>query len=208
LLAMQMYATALHWLQLHYIEVLATISGLLYVIYTIRENNLLWLFGIISSGLFVFVFYSSGIFAYATLYIYYVLIGIYGWYNWSRKIPDMEGRQGNIVIRRGSVAVIFSCLAISILLAVPLYFILKEYTDSDIALLDAILTSSGMVATWMLTQKIIEQWLFWIVIDLLSFGVMILKGLYPSSLLFLAYTFLAVKGYFEWKKALMHPATH
>jgi nicotinamide mononucleotide transporter len=204
---MYLYATSVHWLQLHYIELLATITGLLYVIYTIRENNLLWLFGIISSGLFVCVFYNSGIFAYATLYVYYVLIGIYGWYNWSRKLPDKEGGQGNIVIRRASATMIVSCLAISILLAVPLYFILKEYTDSDIALLDAILTSSGMVATWMLTQKIFEQWLFWIVIDLLSFGVMILKGLYPSSLLFLAYTILAIKGYFEWKKALIHPAT-
>jgi nicotinamide mononucleotide transporter len=204
---MYLYATFMHWLQLHYIELLATITGLLYVIYTIRENNLLWLFGIISSGLFVWVFYNSGFFAYATLYIYYVLIGIYGWYNWSRKLPDQEGRQGNIVIRRASVTMIVSCLAISVLLAVPLYFILKEYTDSDIALLDAILTSSGMVATWMLTQKIFEQWLFWIVIDLLSFGVMILKGLYPSSLLFLAYTILAIKGYFEWKKALLHPVT-
>ena len=203
---MYIYATAMHWLQLHYIELLATITGLLYVIYTIRENNLLWLFGIISSGLYVYVFFNSGIFAYATLYIYYVLIGIYGWYNWSRKLPHPEGRQENIVIRRASVTMIISCLAISILLSIPLYFILKKYTDSDIAFLDAVLTSSGMVATWMLTQKIIEQWLFWIVIDLLSFGVMILKGLYPSSLLFLAYTFLAVKGYSEWKKALMHPA--
>jgi len=203
---MYIYATAMHWLQLHYIELLATITGLLYVIYTIRENNLLWLFGIISSGLYVYVFFNSGIFAYSTLYIYYVLIGIYGWYNWSRKLTDPEGRQGNIVIRRASVTMIISCLAISILLSIPLYFILKKYTDSDIAFLDAVLTSSGMVATWMLTQKIIEQWLFWIVIDLLSFGVMILKGLYPSSLLFLAYTFLAVKGYSEWKKALIHPA--
>ena len=203
---MYIYATAMHWLQLHYIELLATIAGLLYVIYTIRENNLLWLFGIISSGLYVYVFFNSGIFAYSTLYIYYVLIGIYGWYNWSRKLTDPEGRQGNIVIRRASVTMIISCLAISILLSIPLYFILKKYTDSDIAFLDAVLTSSGMVATWMLTQKIIEQWLFWIVIDLLSFGVMILKGLYPSSLLFLAYTFLAVKGYSEWKKALIHPA--
>ena len=204
---MYLYATSVHWLQLHYIELLATITGLLYVIYTIRENNLLWLFGIISSGLFVCVFFNSGIFAYATLYIYYVLIGIYGWVNWTRKIPGREGGQGNIVIRRASVTIIVSCLAISILLAVPLYFILKEYTDSDIALFDAILTSSGMVATWMLTQKIFEQWLFWIVIDLLSFGVMIFKGLYPSSLLFLAYTILAIKGYFEWKKALIHPVT-
>ena len=62
-----------------------------------------------------------------------------------------------------------------------------------------------MVATWMLTQKLIEQWLFWIVIDLLSASVMIYKELYPSAILFLVYTLLAVKGYIAWKKDMKAP---
>jgi len=57
----------------------------------------------------------------------------------------------------------------------------------------------------MLTQKMIEQWIFWIVIDLFSCSLMIYKGLYPSSLLFLAYALLAVKGFIEWKKVLVNP---
>ena len=204
---MQIFATALHWLQLHFVELLATITGLLYIIYTIREKILLWLFGIISSGLYVYVFFNSGIYAYAALYVYYVIIGFYGWYNWSRNPHGQEDREGVIAIHRASAALIAGCLVISGLLTVPLYLVLKKYTGSDMAWLDALLTASGMVATWMLTQKIIEQWLFWIVIDLLSFAAMIYKGLYPSSLLFLAYTILAVKGYVEWKKELNHPAT-
>jgi nicotinamide mononucleotide transporter len=70
------------------------------------------------------------------------------------------------------------------------------------ALMDAILTSGGMVATWMLTQKFIEQWIFWIIINVLSFAVMIYKGLYPSAFLFAVYELMAIKGYFEWKKVL------
>ena len=62
-----------------------------------------------------------------------------------------------------------------------------------------------MVATWMLTQKMIEQWIFWIAIDVLSCSLMIYKGLYPSSLLFAAYALLALKGYIEWKKELASP---
>ena len=200
---MQIFATVMHWLQLHYIEIAATLMGLMYVIYAIKEKKLLWLFGIISSGLYVWVFYDSDLFAYGTLYIGYVIIGIYGWYNWSRNIADHGNKVVRLSIHRASAGCIWACIIISGLIAIPIYFLLKKYTVSDMPFADAILTASGMVATWMLTQKLIEQWLFWIIIDLLSFVVMINKGLYPSSLLFIVYTLLAVKGYFEWKKELV-----
>jgi nicotinamide mononucleotide transporter len=66
------------WFQHHYIEVFAVISGLIFMFFTIKENILLWLFGIISSALYVWIFYESGIYAYSLLYIYYVIIGFYG----------------------------------------------------------------------------------------------------------------------------------
>jgi nicotinamide mononucleotide transporter len=195
-------SSAFHWLHLHYPELIAVITGFLYVIYTIRENKLLWLFGIVSSGLYVWIFYQSGIYAYALLYIYYVLIGFYGWYNWSRKQTDPEKHTINLPVKRATLGYLWACLSITGVLVFPIYYLLKEFTSSDMALADAILTSGGMVATWMLTQKLIEQWLFWIVIDLLSMGVMIYKALYPSALLFLIYTLLAIKGFVEWKKEL------
>lgn len=199
---MPAFSNVLLWLQHHYIEVLAMITGLLYVFYAIKENNLLWLFGIVSSGLYIWVFYHSGIYAYTVLYIYYVVIGFYGWYNWSKKPADPLKHDENLRVRQAPKGYIWGCIALSGILAIPIYFVLKKYTTSDMALADAILSSGGMVATWMLTQKLIEQWLFWIIIDLLSFSVMIYKELYPSALLFLVYSLLAVKGYIEWKKEL------
>ena len=190
--------SVLSWLQLNYLELTAVITGLLYVIFTIRENILLWLFGIISSGLYVWIFFKSGIYAYSLLYIYYVIVGFYGWYNWSGKPAKQAGK---LRVHKASRGYLWSCLAITLLLIVPLYLLLKKFS-SDMALADALLTSGGIVATWMLTQKLIEQWLFWIVIDLLSMGVMIYKELYPSALLFLVYTLLAIKGYMEWKKEM------
>jgi nicotinamide mononucleotide transporter len=187
---------------MHYLEWIAVITGLLYVFFTIRNNILLWIFGIVSSGLYIWIFYQSGIYAYALLYGYYVAIGFYGWYNWSAKQKDPEKQGTDLRIHQASRVYLIACLAITALLVWPIYLILKKFTSSDLALTDALLTSGGMVATWMLTQKIIEQWLFWIAIDLLSLGVMIYKGLYPSALLFLTYTLLAIKGYLEWKKQL------
>jgi nicotinamide mononucleotide transporter len=171
---------------------------LLYVIFTIRENILLWLFGIISSGLYIQVFFNSGIYAYGVLYVYYVLIGIYGWYNWGKK----DSPDNTVMIKRTPAYLLAGCIFSTILLSIPVYFALKHFTDSDMAGADALLTSGGMIATWMLTQKYIEQWIFWIIIDLASFGAMIYKGLYPSSILFLIYAILALKGYVEWRKNL------
>lgn len=187
---------------MRYLEWIAVFTGLLYVIFTIRNNILLWIFGIMSSGLYIWIFYKSGIYAYALLYVYYVVIGFYGWYNWSVKHYDPEKQETGLKIHRASRLYLFACLVITAILAWPVYIILKRLTASDMALADALLASGGMVATWMLTQKLIQQWLFWIIIDLLSLAVMLYKGLYPSALLFLIYTLLAIKGYLEWKKEL------
>ena len=195
-------ATIFHWLQLNYIEFAATLSGLLYILLTIKKKKILWLFGNLSSGLFVWVFYNAGLYAYGTLYIGYVIIGIYGWYNWSHIIPDESDKKHEITVRKSTARHLSAYIVLSVLLAIPIYLILKKYSGSALPLPDALLTSSGLVATWMLTQKLIEQWLFWIVIDLFSFFVMICKGLYPSSVLFMLYAMLAVKGFFEWKKEL------
>jgi nicotinamide mononucleotide transporter len=198
-------SNALFWLQQHYIEVIAVITGLLFVVFTIKENPLLWLFGIVSSGLYIWVFLQSGIYAYSLLYLYYVVIGFYGWYTWTRKPAETSGEESGIRIHKASGVYLSVCIMIVLILAIPVCFALRKFTDSDMALTDALLTTGGMVATWMLTRKIIEQWLFWIIIDLVSFAVMIFKGLYPSALLFLAYTLLAINGYFVWKKELILP---
>lgn len=205
---MLVLSKALSWLLQNYVENLAVATGLLYVFFTIREKILLWLFGIISSGLYVYVFFKSGIYAYSALYVYYVLIGFYGWYNWARKPEETMSRESLLKIRHASAGILGICIAVTVVITVPVYFVLQRFTGSDMALADALMTSGGMVATWMLTQKFIEQWLFWIVIDLLSMAVMIYKDLFPSAGLFFIYTVLAVIGYVKWKNETQKAALH
>lgn len=191
-------------LKTHYLEIfewLATITGFVYIYYTIRENTRLWLYGIISSALFAWVFFKSSIYANSLLYVYYVIIGFYGWYTWSQSEKE-NSRKTKLKIRRTPVKKLAAYIAVSFIFAIPVCIILKKYSDSDAPFIDAMLTTGGMLATWMLTQKLIEQWLLWIVIDLTWCGLMIYKGMYPSLVLFIAYTILAFKGYFEWKKEL------
>jgi nicotinamide mononucleotide transporter len=199
----------MQWLEMHYIKIfewLATITGFLYIYYTIREDIRLWIYGIISSALFVWVFFKSSIYANSLLYIYYVIIGFYGWYTWSRSEKETD-KEAKLTIHNSSIKKLIGYISVSVISAIPVYFILRKYSDSDAPLIDAVLTTGGMVATWMLTQKLIEQWIFWIIIDLVWCGLMIYKGMYPTLLLFIAYTILAFKGYFEWKKELAMSVT-
>jgi nicotinamide mononucleotide transporter len=188
---------AIPWLQKNIIEIIAVITGLLYIFYTIREKNLLWLFGIISSALYVGIFFKSQIYAYALLYVYYVIIGFYGWYNWGK-----QGTESTLKIRKTPFRYLLRFIVATVILVIPIYFVLDKFTDSDMALADAVLSSGGIVATWMLTQKYLEQWILWIVIDLISCGAMIYKQLYPSAFLFLFYALLALIGYLKWKKEI------
>ncbi|MBN1599689.1 MAG: nicotinamide mononucleotide transporter [Bacteroidales bacterium] len=188
----------LKWLFDHYIELFATISGLLYLVYSVKGNILLWFFGLITSLLYVYVFFISKIYADMGINIYYVIISIYGWIHWSRLDENIDKRTlpySTLLIRTG-IILFFITLLLFILIA----FILNKYTDSDIALWDSFTTSASITATWMLARKIIEHWLVWIVIDSVSAGLYIYKGLYPTVLLFVVYATLAVIGYIEWKK--------
>jgi nicotinamide mononucleotide transporter len=89
-----------------------------------------------------------------------------------------------------------------LLLTIALSFILIYFTDSPLPVWDAFTTAGSIVATWMLANKILENWLFWIIIDLISMGLYIYKGLYPTVVLFFVYSVMAVFGYIQWKESL------
>jgi nicotinamide mononucleotide transporter len=189
----------LHYLQLHYLEILGTLTGLLYIIFSIKQKRVLWIFGGISSLFYMAVFFQAGLFAYMTLYFYYVAISIYGWFEWG-KTREKASQSGNITrLKPGSWFITASSV---LLLSLILGFVLKYTTHAELAWADAVLTSGSVIATWLLMRKVIDQWLLWIGIDVLSGFVSLYKGLYFTAVLFFIYTLLAVKGYVEWNKEL------
>jgi nicotinamide mononucleotide transporter len=190
-------ATLLFWLFSNYIEILATLTGLIYLVYSVRGIIWLWFFGILTSILYVYVFFQAKIYADMSINVYYVLISMYGWYHWVfGKNRDQDELPVGRVERKQSIILLGITLALFLFIA----FILKKFTDSDIAVFDALTTSASITATWMLARKMLEHWLIWICVDALSMGLYIFKGLYPTVILFGFYTALAVLGYFAWKK--------
>lgn len=195
-----MLQPVLLWISGNYIELLGFIFGLLYIIFSIKQNIWCWPVGFITSALYIYVFFVSKFYADMGLQVYYLLVSIYGWYNWmfgarSKKQDDL--RISKIKLRPGIYLTI-----VAILLFGVISFILVNYTDSELPYWDSFTTAASFVATWMLAKKIIEHWIIWVVVDFVSLGLYIYKGLYPTVILFAVYTILAILGYLEWKKEL------
>ncbi|PID92245.1 MAG: nicotinamide mononucleotide transporter [Bacteroidetes bacterium] len=183
-----------------WIEIFGAITGLLYVTLEVRQNRWLWPLGFLSSAVYIYVFFVGKFYADAGLQVYYVVISIYGWYCWSRH-PKQEGKK-ELPVRRikGTEGTVLALLFL--LLWFLIYYILDHFTDSLIPLGDAFTTALAIVATWMLTRKIIEQWLLWIVANTVALALYIYKGLYPTALLYFVYTVMAVVGLYSWRRDL------
>jgi nicotinamide mononucleotide transporter len=188
------------WLSAHYIELAGAILGFAYIIFSIRQSLFTWPTGLATSLLYIVVFFNSRFYADMGLQFYYVFISIYGWYLWMRGNPA-DHATAITVSRTGRKSAILFAIA-SLILFVLIAYILLNHTDSPVPYMDAATTALSIVATYMLARKIIEHWLIWIVVDLVSAGLYAYKGLWPTTILFLVYTVMAFIGYNQWKKEL------
>ena len=183
-----------------WIEIFGVVTGIIYVILEVRQNRLLWPLGIITSAAYVIIFFTRKFYADMGLQVYYVLISIYGWYYWSRGGSQRE-LQGLPVVRINNKQSLLLFIVLLFIWAV-IYVVLDRYTDSTVPVGDSFTTAMAIVATWMLTRKIIEQWFLWIIANSVSIGLYICKGLYPTVILYAVYTAMAVYGYIEWNRSM------
>jgi nicotinamide mononucleotide transporter len=186
------------WLTDHYVEVCGTLTGFLYLGFSIRQHFLTWPAGLLNALFYIAVFFTSKIYADMALQFYYVAISIYGWWSWHHG----SATGSTLEVSRTSRTLWLKLLSASVLLFMVIAYVLVRYTDSRVPIWDGLTTSLSIVATWMLAQKKIEHWLMWILVDAISMGLFIVKGLYPTTLLFFVYTVLAIYGYLEWRKNL------
>ena len=188
------------WLISNKIELLGAILGILYIFFSIRQNIFTWPTGLVTSALYIFVFFQSKLYADMGLQVYYVGISIYGWYYWL-KGGKAENRK-TVPVRSANKKLWLKLIGIAIVFYFAILIILLNFTDSDVPYMDSFTTALSIIATWMLAKKYIEQWLIWIFVDFISVGLYIYKGLWPTVILFIVYTAMAFVGYIEWKKDL------
>jgi len=195
-----MLQNILVWISQNYIEVLGSVFGLLYILFSIKQNIWCWPVGFITSALYIYVFFTTKFYADMGLQVYYLIMSLYGWYHWM--FGAKSKKQDDLKIIRTSFKLGIILFAINAVIFALIAYILVHYTDSEIPYWDAFTTSASFIATWMLARKMIEHWILWIIVDSVSLGLYIYKGLYPTVILFAVYTILAVLGYIEWKKAI------
>lgn len=189
------------------LEYFGVLTGLLYLLLEIKQHRAMWVVGFLTSLVYVFVFFFSKIYADMGLQVYYVAISVYGFWLWRRKEKNSSGPKEEEnsppapilyrhVNRRQLAGILLSIFALFFML----YNILDRFTDSPIPAGDAFTTAIGIIATWMLARRIIEHWIFWIVVNFVSAYLYYLRGLYPTLFLYVCYAVLAGVGLYTWKK--------
>jgi nicotinamide mononucleotide transporter len=193
------------WILLNWFELTAAFLGVIGIFLQIKQNPLYWLVSLVMVSMYIWVYFESGFYADMSFQVYYFVISVYGWIFWMFGKNKQVGNQAQKevpVISLNTKSLVYSLL-FGLLLFIVTYFILKQFTNSTIPLGDAFTTSLSFIATWLLARKILENWLLWIVVDAVSIGLYIYKGLYPTAVLFLFLTVMAFVGYFTWKKDML-----
>jgi nicotinamide mononucleotide transporter len=189
------------WFWGNKIELFGAILGFLYILFSIRQHILTWPTGLLTSMLYIIVFFQSGFYADMGLQVYYVAISIYGWYYWLKggKTEKNDDRE-QVPVKKIPADILIISAVVAVFIFLVLLLILIRLTDSTVPFMDSITTALSIIATWMLAKKYIEHWLIWIFVDILSAGLYIYKNLWPTVVLFIVYTVMAAIGYWEWKK--------
>ena len=188
------------------IELIGAAIGLIYLFLEYKANVWLWPAGIVMSLFYVVIFFHGKFYADAAVYLYYIGANTYGLVKWTqsrRKRPDGNTTADELPITHTPKRQLIPLAAAAIALWGLLYWVLSTYTDSPVPLGDAFTTALSIVAMWMLAQKYLEQWLLWIVVNLVSTALYFWKGLYPTGVLFIVYVVVAVMGYFRWRREML-----
>ena len=182
----------------------ALISGILYVVLAAREKPFCWYFGILSCSLIAWDdFNTFRLYADGVLQVMYVGLGFWGLYQWK------FGKLGSGRLAIHELPPVWHVVAVSIcaLLSWPIYMLLARYTDAAYGYLDTLTTVLSLLATWMLSRKVLSNWLYWIVIDIVYVGLFWRTGGSLVAVLYVVFVVVAVYGYFRWLKLSRDPLT-
>ena len=180
----------------NWLEITAVIFAILYLVLAVKQNILCWTAGIISSILYFFIMQTAGLYMEAYLQVFYVAMGIYGWSQW--RVSD--AKHSSFVVNTWSKYEHLSAISIILALSLLSGFLLERFTDAALPFLDALVTWGAVVATYMVAKKLLENWIYWFVIDATSIFLFIERGLWLSAILFATYLVIIFFGYQSWNK--------
>lgn len=182
------------------LEGVAAVFGVISVFLSTRQKIWSWPTAIVNVSLYTLVFYQGRLYGQMGLQLVYLALSVYGWYQWLH-----GGEQhGALRVTRASPRLLIGLALLNLAAFAALATMLRQ-TDAALPWLDALLTTTSLVAQWMMTRKILENWILWIVLDLVYVPMFISQRLYATAMLYAAFLVLAVMGLVEWRRSLTEP---
>ena len=176
-------------------ESIAVFFSILYIILAAKENIWCWGAGAISASLYVYICLIAQLYSQTGLQIFYLFMAFYGYYHWNKKEQSLQ-------IIKWRISKHLFILAIGAILTFLMGFYFSTYTNAKMPIVDSFNAIFSVFATYMITKKILGNWLYWIVIDSVSAYLYFNMGLHLTSLLFISYAIIAIFGYFSWMKKI------
>lgn len=188
------------WAATSYTEIVAVVFGLIYIILAAKENIWCWPAGFIGTGTSIYLFWDGSLYMESALNVYYLLMAIFGWWQWQygSAIKTTLRIRSLTLIEHLSIFVLIATLTV-----ISGYF-LSSKTDAALPYLDSFTTWSAVITTWMVARKILENWLYWIIINCAAIYLYLERGFVLYAVLFALYVVIAFFGYRQWRYTARH----
>jgi nicotinamide mononucleotide transporter len=178
------------------LETLAVALGISYLLLAMRENSLCWYCAFFSTAIYVYIFGDVSLYMESALNVYYMGMAVYGWLQWQKGGANHSG----VEIVKWTAKHHIICILVILIASVISGYLLSVNTDARLPYLDSFTTWASVLTTVMVARKVLENWLYWIVINSVSIYLYIDRDLDQTAAMFTLYLVLSVLGYVAWKK--------
>ena len=177
-----------------WIEPAAVFLAIAYLLLAVKQNISCWFAAFFSSLLYFFVMYSAGLYMEAGLQIFYCIMAVYGWTQWRTSLPDNT----KFLVKTWNRNQHLKAISLIILLALSSGWALQKFTNAALPFIDSLTTWGAIVTTYMVAKRLLENWIYWFVIDTISVFLFYSRGLFLTSILFFVYLIIIYFGYKSW----------
>ncbi len=176
------------------LEVLAVVTAIAYLVLAIRENIWCWLFAFISTAIYIYLFHKVSLLSESLLNIYYLVMAIYGWYQWRQGRHNQPRQIISWSLQKHSILILLTGLL------VPVLGYGMQHLGASMPYLDAFTTCFAVLATAMVAHKVLQNWHYWLVINITSVYIFTHKELFLTAAMFVLYVILTIIGYINWSQ--------
>ncbi|MFO6421947.1 nicotinamide riboside transporter PnuC [Motilimonas sp. KMU-193] len=184
------------WQAMSGFEVVAVVLAIAYLVLAIKENSWCWYAAFVSTAIYTWLFWDVSLVMESLLNAYYMAMAVYGWWQW--RSPNEQANAVKPIVRWQTKHHLLAFVSVLVLTGLSGY-LLTENTGAQLPYLDSFTTWASVLTTYMVAKKVLENWLYWLVINACAIYLYVDRELYLTAMLFVSYEVMAVIGYIRWR---------